>query len=242
MWNHKLPGRPLPAVRAGDQSGRELLGLRFGLRVADPLPGLQVEAGPDVQDVMADRVGYVPPELPPRQPRQDSDGPVDYGLLDATPEREEHNRQPQLGGQPPQIDRHFEAVPTPQPIRLGLRLHPGPPHFGRTSVLYYPCEPSSCQACLRGGGRARRASTNQPRRLPHARRAATMVGVDVWRFGTRPSRRRARRHSINRRGVAQSVARVVRDDEVVSSSLTTPTRPFERGHPNWAWPLIVSGA
>ena len=83
------------------QPGGELLGLPLSLGAVDPLPGLQVEARPNVQQVVAYGVGHVPPEPRTRQPRLHTDGPAYDDFLDPAPEREQYDLEPQLIGQPP---------------------------------------------------------------------------------------------------------------------------------------------
>ena len=70
-----------PAFGTACETGGELLSLPLGLGVVNPLPQLEIEAGTDVQQVVADGMGHVPPEPGSRQARLYADRPADDDLL-----------------------------------------------------------------------------------------------------------------------------------------------------------------
>ena len=79
----------------------ELLGLPLGLGVVDPLPRPEVEARPDVKQVVPDGVRLIPPEPGARQTGLHPYRAVDDHLFDASRERERHHVQVELVYDPP---------------------------------------------------------------------------------------------------------------------------------------------
>ena len=98
----------------------KLLRLTLGFGLAHPLPRLQIEAGPQVHNVVADGVRHVPSEPSPGQPRPHADDPFDDHLFDPSTKREGNYLKVQFGHQ--QLEVHGDGQPVPPPDLLGLSL------------------------------------------------------------------------------------------------------------------------
>ncbi len=103
--------------------------------MGDPLPRIEIEARPDVHQMVADRVGDIPSKPGARKPDPDPDRLADDHLIDPANEREFDNFEAQSGGYQPEVDGNLEVIPDPEVGRSFLRTQKRTPKT-RTDVLF----------------------------------------------------------------------------------------------------------